>query len=179
MADRGSKQQLETNPGAAATGSEYLAFEVDSSEETATRRRWHRVRLYVGEAIKENQTVLPLIGALLGVLLAIVLNRVGTSPDPETWSITVESARNGLLSALSILFAALSIVLALASVTIQNVVSRFSLRMLRISLRDAWDKVVIAIFALAASFDLSLWYLLRGMPTEALAPSGGVVLAVL
>jgi uncharacterized membrane protein len=84
-----------------------------------------------------------------------------------------------VLSALSILFAGLSIVLALGSVTIQNVVERFSLRLLRIYIRNPWDKAVIAVFALTATFILTEWFLLSALPTEALAPVGGIITSML
>jgi uncharacterized membrane protein len=95
------------------------------------------------------------------------------------WSITVDEARSSVLSALSILFAGLSIVLALGSVTIQNVVGRFSLRLLRIYIRNPWDKAVIAVFALTATFIMTEWFLLSGLPTEALAPVGGIITGML
>jgi len=160
-------------------GGGQLAFEVDSPEEKASQRRLRRVRRRVAEAVSENQWLLPLAGVILGVLLALVLGRAGGDPDPDTWTISVAETRSGLISALSILFAGLSIVLALASVTVQNVVGRFSLRMLRIYLRNPWDKAVIAAFALAATFILAEIFRLRALPPDALAPVGGVVIAVL
>jgi uncharacterized membrane protein len=129
--------------------------------------------------VSENQWLLPLAGTTLGVLLALGLGRTGGDPDPDRWTISVAETRSGLMSALSILFAGLSIVLALASVTIQNLVSRFSLRLLRIYLRNPWDKAVIAAFALAATFILVEIFWLRALPPDALAPVGGVVMAVL
>ena len=131
------------------------------------------------EAVSENQWLLPVAGVVAGVLLALVLGRAGGSPDPDLWAVTAGEARSGLISALSILFAGLSIVLALVSVTVQNVVGRFSLRMLRIYLRNAWDKAVIAAFAMAATFILVEWYLLRALPPDALAPVSGVLMSAL
>jgi len=145
-----------------------------------TSERWLRRTLRsAGEAVSENQWLLPVAGSVIGVLLALVLDRVIPAPDPAVWTIDVGGARNGLISTLSILFAGLSIVLALASVTIQNVVGRFSLRMLRIYLRNPWDKAVIAVFAMSATFILSEWYLFRALPPEALAPIGGVLMSAL
>ena len=148
-------------------------------DEQASQRRLHRVRRRVVEAVSENQWLLPVAGVVAGVLLALVLGRAGGSPDPDLWAVTAGGARSGLISALSILFAGLSIVLALASVTVQNVVGRFSLRMLRIYLRNAWDKAVIAAFAMAATFILVEWYLLRALPPDALAPVSGVLMSAL
>ena len=105
----------------------------DYPDEKTSQRRFRRLRRSVNEAASENQWLLPVAGSVLGVLLALLLGRVGSDPDPATWSVTVAEARNSVLSALSILFAGLSIVLALGSVTIQNVIGRFSLRLLRSS----------------------------------------------
>ncbi len=154
-------------------------FTGDSPDERASQRRLRRARRHATEAVSENQALLPLAGVVLGVLLALGLSRVGGDPDPESWSITVAQTRGGLISALSILFAGLSIVMALASVTVQNVVGRFSLRLLRIYLRNPGDKVVIAAFAMAATFILAEWYVLRALPPDALTPQAGVLMAVL
>ena len=151
----------------------------DYLDEKKSERRLRRALRAASEEVSENQWLLPVAGAVLGVLLALVLGRAGGNPDPDTWSITVEEARNSVLSALSILFAGLSIVLALGSVTIQNVVGRFSLRLLRIYIRNPWDKAVIAVFAMTATFILTEWFLLSVLPTEALAPVGGIVTGML
>lgn len=151
----------------------------DFPDEKTNLRRLRRAMRAAGEAISENQWLLPVAGSVIGVLLAILLGRAGSDPDPSTWSITVNAMRNAVLSALSILFAGLSIVLALASGTIQNVVGRFSLRLLRIYLRNPWDKAVIAVFAMAATFILVEWYLLSATPPDSLAPMGGVLTGLL
>ena len=79
---------------------------------------------------------------------------------------------------LSLVFAGISIVLAVGSVTTQNVVGRFSLRMLRLYQRDLRDKAVIGVFALAASFIMSEQIRLRRLPPDALAPVPGVTLSL-
>jgi uncharacterized membrane protein len=82
---------------------------------------------------------LPAVGAGLGILLALAVRNVGRSPDPASWAITVERARDTLMGALAIVFTGLSIVLALTAVTAQNVAGRFSLRLLRIQQRGLRD----------------------------------------
>jgi uncharacterized membrane protein len=69
-------------------------------------------------------------------------------------------------------------VLALGSVTIQNVVGRFSLRLLRIYIRNPWDKAVIAVFALGSTFILTVWFQLSTLPPEAPAPVGSVTMGL-
>jgi uncharacterized membrane protein len=144
-------------------------------EEKRNQRRLHRARRSVREVASENQWLLPVAGSVLGVLLALLVERVGNEPDPATWSVTISEARNSVLSAISILFAGLSIVMALGSVTIQNVIGRFSLRLLRIYIRNPWDKAVIAFFALAATFILTAWLQLSTLPSGALAPVGSTI----
>jgi len=151
----------------------------DYPDEKTSQRRLRRALRAATEELSENQWLLPVVGAVLGVLLGLGLGRAGGDPNPDMWSITVDEARSSVLSALSILFAGLSIVLALGSVTIQNVVGRFSLRLLRIYIRNPWDKAVIAVFALTATFILTEWFLLSALPTEALAPVGGIVTGML
>lgn len=167
--------QPEEKKELSTTDSLQLELEREYQDEKRSQRRLQRAWRSVREAISENQWLLPVAGSVLGVLLALLLGRVGSDPDPATWSVTVSEARNSVLSALSILFAGLSIVLALGSVTIQNVVGRFSLRLLRIYIRNPWDKVVIAVFALAATFILTVWFQLSVLPPGALAPVGSVV----
>lgn len=168
MTDKNSKQ-LETKPEVLTTGKD------NYPDEKRSQRRFRRLRRSVNEAASENQWLLPVAGSVLGVLLALLLGRVGSDPDPATWSVTVAEARNSVLSALSILFAGLSIVLALGSVTVQNVIGRFSLRLLRIYIRNPWDKAVIAVFALAATFILTVWFQLSARPSGALAPVGSII----
>ena len=161
------------------TGSTQWDFDGYFPDEKESERRFRRALRAATEAVSENQWLLPVVGAVLGVLLALGLGRAGGDPNPDIWSITVDEARNSVLSALSILFAGLSIVLALGSVTIQNVVGRFSLRLLRIYIRNPWDKAVIAVFALTSTFILTEWFLLSALPTEALAPVGGIITGML
>ena len=161
------------------TGSTQWDFDGYFPDEKESERRFRRALRAATEAVSENQWLLPVVGAVLGVLLALGLGRAGGDPNPDIWSITVDEARNSVLSALSILFAGLSIVLALGSVTIQNVVGRFSLRLLRIYIRNPWDKTVIAVFALTSTFILTEWFLLSALPTEALAPVGGIITGML
>ena len=164
-----AKQELST------TENLQLELERDYQEERTSLRRLNRAWRSVREEISENQWLLPVAGSVLGVLLAILMGQVGSDPDPATWSVTIAEARNSVLSALSILFAGLSIVMALGSVTIQNVIGRFSLRLLRIYIRNPWDKAVIAVFALAATFILTAWFQLSALPSDALAPPGSII----
>ncbi len=153
-------------------------FKIDYPDEETSNRRLRRALRHIDDAISENQWLLPVVGSVFGVLLALLVGRSGGPVDYGTWMIDAAEARSGLISGLSIIFAGLSIVLALASVTTQNVVGRFSLRMLRIYLRNPWDKAVIAMFAMAATFIGVEWYQLRTLPSDESAPAGGLVIGV-
>lgn len=147
------------------------------AEETRKRRLIRKLRLYA-DTLNDNQWILPVAGCAMGLLLAILVGRLEFQFNAEPSTITVVEARGGLISALSILFAGLSIVLALASVTTQNVVSRLSLRMLRIYLRNPWDKAVIAMFAMAATFIFAVWFQLRSLAPNEPAPAGGIFMGM-
>ena len=69
----------------------------------------------VKAALEEDQALVGVLGALSGAVGAIVVERLGPEPDPDTFAITVDQARASLLSMLALVFTALSIVLALAA----------------------------------------------------------------
>ena len=143
-----------------------------------TQRRARRARRRVSEWMQEIQWLLPVAGGILGVVLALLLDTLEDTADPENWAVTVDQARGTLMGWLSILFAGFGIVLALASLTIQNVVSRFSLRMLRIYQRDLRDRMVIAVFTMTAVYILTEQILLRSFGGDELAPPIGVAMSV-
>jgi hypothetical protein len=59
------------------------------------------------DALREQQWLLPLSGAVVGALLAIVVANVDRQPDPDDWAVTVDRARDTMMSILAILFAGL------------------------------------------------------------------------
>ena len=61
----------------------------DYLDEKKSQRRLRRALRAATEEVSENQWLLPVAGSVLGVLLAILLGRLGSDPDPDTWSITV------------------------------------------------------------------------------------------
>ena len=134
-------------------------------------------------ARREDQAVTPVVGALGGAALAFVVERYGPAPDAANFTITVSQARASLLSALALVFTGLSIVLALTALSAGNMASKFSPRLLRMRLRGGGNKWVLGAFAATASFIITSQILLRGRPSEGLAPplmlSVGVVLLVL
>ena len=118
------------------------------------------------------------MGASVGVLLALAVGLVQESDDRSGWTVTVAEGRGTLLSWLSILFAGFSIVLAVATLTIQNIVSKFSLRMFRLNERGLRDRFVMALFAGTATFVITEQVLLRSTDPAAPVPVFGFVVAM-
>ena len=133
-------------------------------------RRWQRRRRAFRLALRENQWLLPLLGAVAGALLAVALSEVDRDPDPGEWAITVSRARDTLMSILAILFAGLAIVLSLAAMTAQTVASRFSLRLVRVYLRGLADKTVLAIFVATTVFIVIEQARMASLGADELAP---------
>ncbi len=121
-------------------------------------------------AVRDNQALAPGLGMVVGILLALAVERFGSAADPRSFAITVAQARSSLLSTLGLVFTGLSIVLALTAVTTQNMAAKFSPRLLQIKLRTASNKIVLAGFSLTAAFILSSQVLIRGRAGDALAP---------
>ena len=140
------------------------------------RSRW-LVRRF-REASRDNQWLIPALGAVSGVALAMLIGTGGGSED-DPWTITVDRSRDTLASALALVFTSLSIVLALASVAAQNVVGRFGSRVMRIYARRSPDRWVIGAFALAAMFIVVEQFQLRRLDPDAPAPIAGLVVSVL
>ena len=140
---------------------------------------WRVVRWFlrrIREAVRDNIWLLPVLGALTGLLLAqLVGTGGGTEDDP--WTVTVDRARDTLFGSLGLVFTALSIVLALASVAAQNVVGRFGSRVLRMYLRQSADRWVIAAFTMTAMFILIEQFQLRRLDPDAPAPIAGLAVS--
>jgi uncharacterized membrane protein len=141
-------------------------------------RHWARwLRRRFREAVRDNQWLMPAIGAITGFLLAHIVG-TGTGTEDDPWTVTVDRSRDTLIAALGLVFTALSIVLALASVAAQNVVGRFGSRVLRIYARRSPDRYVIAVFAMAAIFILTEQFQLRRLDPTDPAPIAGLTISV-
>lgn len=140
------------------------------------RSRWLMRRFR--EASRDNQWLVPAVGAVSGIVLALVIG-TGGGPEDDPWTVSVDRSRDTLLSALGLLFTSLSIVLALASVAAQNVVGRFGSRVMRIYARRSPDRWVIGVFALAGMFIVVEQFQLRRLDPDAPAPIAGLVVSAL
>ena len=138
--------------------------------------RWLRRRLR--EGVRDKTWLLPLVGGVLGFVLAQLVPTQGSENEAD-WTVTVDRARDTLFGMLALMFTALSVVLALASVAATNVVGRFGSRTLRVYLRRSVEKFVVGSFALASTFILVEQFQLRKLDPEATAPVGGITISIL
>ena len=139
------------------------------------RLRWLGRRMR--EASADNQWLLPALGGVAGVVLAMIVGTSGNGSD-STWTVSVDRARDTFFGSLALIFTAFSIVLALASVAAQNVVNRFGSRVMRIYARRSPDRWVIAVFAMTAGFILAQQFQLRRLDPQSPAPTAGMVISL-
>ena len=136
-----------------------------------------RSRRRLATVIRDRQWALPLIGAAVGIALALALFNLGRTPGDD-WAITVSLARATLATLVALMFTILSLSLSLTTLTLDNVSSHFSLRMLTISVNDYRTKVATSVFALAVSFIGVELFKLTGFASDDLTPRGPFVVAV-
>ncbi len=141
-------------------------------------RAARRFRRRLREATRDNQWLVPALGAFTGLALSAAANTIG-GPESDPWSVDVDRSRDTMIAALGLMFTALSIVLALTSVAAQNVVGRFGSRTLRIYSRRSADRWIIGAFALAATFILSEQFQLRKLEPDDPAPAAGITISAL
>lgn len=127
--------------------------------------------------IRDRQWALPLIGAIVGIALGFALFDVGRTSGGD-WTITVSVARATLATLVALMFTILRLSLSLTTLTLDNVSSHFSLRMLTISVNDYRTKVATSVFALAVSFIGVELVKLTGVPSDALAPRTSFIVSV-
>jgi uncharacterized membrane protein len=143
-----------------------------------SRRRKDSISQRVRHVIVTRPWILPALGALVGVLLAAIIGTASGSEQPQ-WTISVDRARDTLLSTLGFVFTAISIVLALGSVAAQEIVGRFGSRTLRIYTWRSPFRWVVSMFTLTATFILVEQYQLRGLDSDRPAPVIGLLVSVL
>jgi uncharacterized membrane protein len=130
------------------------------------------------EAARDNQWLVPLIGAVVGWILAMLVG-TGGREEANPWTISVDRARDTLAGSLALVFTSMSIVLALAAVAAQNVVGRFGSRVMRLYARRSPDRWVIAGFTLAATFIATEQFQMRRLVPDSPAPVASLVISAL
>ena len=128
--------------------------------------------------IRDRQWALPLIGAMVGIVLGLALFNVDRTSGGD-WAITVGQARATLAGLVALMFTILSLSLSLTTLTLDNVSSHFSLRMLTVSVNDYRTKVATSVFALAVSFIGVELVKLTDFSSDALTPRTSFVVAVI
>jgi len=114
---------------------------------------------------------------MVGMVLGLALFNVDRTPGGD-WAITVSLARATLATLVALMFTILSLSLSLTTLTLDNVSSHFSLRMLTISVNDYRTKVATSVFALAVSFIGVELFKLTDFSSDELTPRGPFVVAV-
>jgi len=135
---------------------------------TPASRRWRRTRRRFVAALGDRQWALPLVGAIVGTILGLALFNV--DEDPGDWTITVSQSRATLTALVALMFSILSVSLSLTTLTLDNVTSHFSIRMLTVVVNDYRTKVATSMFTVAVSFIGVELYKLTEFSSDELTP---------
>ncbi|MCY1015778.1 DUF2254 domain-containing protein [Pyxidicoccus sp. MSG2] len=126
---------------------------------------------------------LPVLGALLGALLGVLMVRppgpLATVLRGVAWQASVQEARTMLSSVLGIALSSLSIVLSLSMLVVQNAAGQYSPRLLRLYLHSAGIRVVIPMFVATSVFCLVAAQLFGFVPGAGRQPRPALSLAML
>lgn len=123
----------------------------------------------VGRQMRETGWAGPLVGAIGGFGLAVLLQYVGPASSANANSATVQDSRQGIWSALALLFTGLSVVLAVVTLTAQNTSNQFSPRLLRIKMMALAERMVLITFSFAATYIITELLLQRSKAGDELA----------
>lgn len=129
------------------------------------------------QAVRDREWLLPALGAIIGIALAVLISNVEGQVNPDRWAVSVDRARDTLLGALAIVFTGLSIVLALTATAAQANASKFSIRLLRVQQRGLRDRSVIGVFTLTTAFIVTTQMELRSFGADAPAPRLGLMIS--
>jgi uncharacterized membrane protein len=144
---------------------------------TQATRTLRRGRRRLAASIRDRQWALPLIGAIAGIVLGLALFDVEFAAGGD-WAITVSQSRATLAALVALMFTILSVSLSLTTLSLDNVSSHFSLRMLTVSVTDYRTKVATSVFALAVSFIGVELFKLTDFSSDDLTPRGSFIVAV-
>jgi uncharacterized membrane protein len=135
--------------------------------------RWAR-RFRIRQHLKGSLWFLPLLGALLGPLLAFADLSVERMIDvPSGWTYTADTASGILTAIVGAMVALLGFVVTIGVLVVQTATGTLSPRFMRIWYRDRLQKVVLGTFAGTLTFSFAL---LRRID-EGNVPNVGVTLA--
>jgi uncharacterized membrane protein len=135
-------------------------------------------RRRIGTLVREEQWVLPLFGSIIGVALGLAMFNVDGA-STTNWTITVSQSRATLAGLVALMFTILSLSLSLTTITLDNMASHYSLRMLAVEIDDYRTKIATSVFALAVSFIGVELFKLTELPSDAAAPRESFIASVL
>jgi uncharacterized membrane protein len=134
--------------------------------------RWAR-RFRIRQHLKGSLWFLPLLGALLGPLLAFGDLEVERSVRLPGWTYTADTASGILTAIVAAMVALLGFVVTIGVLVVQTATGTLSPRFMRIWYRDRLQKIVLGTFAGTLTFSFAL---LRRVD-EANVPNLGVTIA--
>ena len=129
-------------------------------------------------AMRDRQWALPLFGAIVGIVLGLMLFNVDRTSGGD-WTITVSQSRATLAALVALMFTILSVSLSLTTLSLDNVSSHFSIRMLTVAVNDYRTKVATSVFAVAVSFIGVELFKLTDFSSDDLTPRLSFVVAVM
>ncbi|MGZ6652420.1 MAG: DUF2254 family protein, partial [Solirubrobacteraceae bacterium] len=131
-------------------------------------------RFRIREYLRESLWVVPLLGALTGVLGALVVVRIDRSVHlPPQWQYSASTASTVLSAIVGAMAALTGFVVTVTVLVVQMVTGTFSARCMRLWYRDRVLKGVLALLIATLAFSFSL---LRRIETN-FVPDIGVTLA--
>ncbi|NTX50254.1 DUF2254 domain-containing protein [Myxococcus sp. CA039A] len=139
---------------------------------------FHRSRWW----LRQSLWWMPIVGALLGGLMGVVLVRPPSGLSPVlrgvAWDASVVEARTMLSTVLGIVLTSLSVVLSLSMIVVQNAAAQYSPRLLRMYLRGPGIRFIIPIFISTSIFCLVATEMLGFTPTDGRYPRPALGMAM-
>lgn len=135
-------------------------------------------RLRLSERLGDTAWFGPFLGAVAGAGLSLAISAIEGPPSGDTTAVTVEQARSAIWSALALLFTSLSVVLAVVAMTAQNMVNRFSPRLLRVKMKTIQSRSLLIVFSFTASYVFAELVVNRTASGDASTPPAGLTVAL-
>jgi len=135
-----------------------------------------RVRQYLAESI----WTLPLLGALVGLVGALVIVHIDRGAHvPSQWQYSSSTASTVLSAIVGAMAALTGFVVTVTVLVVQMVIGSFSARYMRICYRDAWLKGTLALLIGTLAFSFSLLRRIESnfVPNIGVSVAGALVIA--
>src|SRR5271157_6559445 len=135
-----------------------------------------RVRQYLVESI----WTLPLLGALLGLVGAVVVTHIDRGAHvPSQWQYSPSTASTVLAAIVGAMAALTGFVVTVTVLVVQMVIGSFSARYMRVCYRDAWLKGTLALLIGTLAFSFALLRRIESnfVPNIGVTVAGALVIA--